>query len=357
MDVKTGVVFVDLRTLAGSKPVNWMARRYQIFEENDAGIMTMRVLGWRIPAAKRLTSELWVNQTQRLIKSYVRRHGVPDLIHAHCVHQAGIAAMEAKGNWRIPYVVTEHFSGYARGLMSDLMLSQARDVFFQADRVVAVSHKLASDIRTYSRGKDIQVIPNVVDTDFFVPPAEPRSSKPFRFLFVGFLTENKRVEDLLDAFARQFGANGAAKLVIAGDGVHRPVLESKVAELGIESAVEFLGMLSREQVRNAMHEANAFVTASPVETFGVVLVEAMSTGLPVIAVRSGGPEEFVTEKVGRLVPPDDAGSLQRAMADVVGDYARWRDAAPEIRSYVVSAFGEAAVGSRLIETYNAVMQQ
>ena len=86
-------------------------------------------------------------------------------------------------------------------------------------------------------------------------------------------------------------------------------------------------------------------------------MEAMSTGLPVIAVRSGGPDEFVTEKVGRLVPPDDPEALRRAMSDFVDDYTGWRDAEPEIRAYVDSAFSEEAIGARLIETYNAVMQQ
>ena len=355
--VKTGVVYTELRTLQGTSPSEWFGRRYQIVEEDDDGVPTLRVIGWRIPLAKKTTRAFWVNLTQRLIQHYVRRHGVPDLIHAHCVHQAGVAAMEAKRSWRIPFVVTEHFSGYARGIVTNEMLVQARAVLFDADRIIAVSRKLAGDVRPYAGGRDIQIIPNVVDTGFFTLPAEPRRTEPFTFLFVGFLTPNKRVDVLLRAFVSLAKSNEALRLEIAGDGDHRPTLEALASELGIERRVNFLGLLDREGVRDAMWRANALVSASQIETFGVVLVEAMATGLPVIITRCGGPEEIVTDSVGRLVSPDDPTELQKTMMDVVSNYRHWLEAAPAIRTYAGSTFGEQTVGAKLIEMYNSVIQQ
>jgi glycosyltransferase involved in cell wall biosynthesis len=349
------VVYADLQTLSGTGPLDWPRRRFQIVEEDDGGIPTLRVLGWRIPVAKKLTRELWNGQTQRLIRQYVRRHGVPDVIHAQCVHQAGVSALDARRNWRIPYLVTEHFSGYARGLMTDEMQLQARDVFTRAGKVITVSRKLAEDIRGYTGDRDIQVIPNMVDTDFFTIPAEPRSEDPFTFLFVGFLTPNKRVDDLLRAFAGQFGAHENVRLEIIGDGTHRSELESLAGGLGLGDRVEFAGLQPRGSVLRAMQRANVLVSASEVETFGVVLLEAMATGLPVIITRCGGPEEFVTEDVGYLVDPDDPGQLGTAMENVRAGYARWRGAEREIRSRVETVFGERAVGARIIEAYNSVI--
>ena len=357
LGVKTGLVFPELRTVARARAGDWLTRYYQIREYDDDGIVTMRVMGWRIPQAKKLTRELWVNQVQRLIKRYVRRRGVPDLIHAQCVHEAGVAALAAKQEWKIPYVVTEHFTGYARGIMTEDMLTRARDVFSKADRIVTVSHALAADIRGYTSGRDIKVIPNLVDTDFFTPPRDGRAADPFRFLFVGFLTEKKGVADLLRAFAAAFGSNDGVRLEIGGDGELRSSLENLTAELGVGDRVDFLGALSRDQVRDAMWRANAVVSAARVETFGVVLIEAMSTGLPVIVTRCGGPEEFVTEDVGRLVPLDDDPELQNTMLEMVSSYDAWREAAPSIRSYAQDNFGEWTIGSRLIETYNSVIRQ
>jgi len=357
LGVRVGVIYPDLQTLQGTSVTDWPGRRFHITEEDDGGIPTMRVLGWRIPGAKRLTRELWNNQAQRLVRHYVRRHGVPDLIHAQCVHQAGIAAASARRNWRIPYIVTEHFSGYARGLFNDEMLLQARDVFYHTGKLITVSRKLAEDIKGYTGGRDIQVIPNMVDTDFFVMPGEPRKADPFRFLFVGFLTPNKNVDELIRAFAGQFGNTPGVTLEIAGDGNHRGQLERLAADLGVSARVEFTGMLSREQVRDSMHRANALVSASEVETFGVVLLEAMSTGLPVIITRCGGPEEFVTDDVGRLVDLGDRALFERAMKELIDDYDTWSDAAPSIRAHVESVYGEQTVGAKIVEAYNSVIQQ
>jgi L-malate glycosyltransferase len=357
LGVRVGVIYPDLRTLQGTSVADWPGRRFQITEEDDGGIPTMRVLGWRIPGAKRLTRDLWNSQAQRLVRRYVRRHGVPDLIHAQCVHQAGIAAATARRNWRIPYVVTEHFSGYARGLFSDDMLLQARDVFYHAGKLIAVSRKLAEDIKGYTGGRDIQVIPNMVDTDFFTLPGERRKTDPFRFLFVGFLTPNKKVDDLIRAFAGQFGKTPGVTLEIAGDGNHRAELEKLAVDLGVSDRVDFAGLLSRGQVRDCMQRANALVSASEVETFGVVLLEAMSTGLPVIVTRCGGPEEFVTSDVGRLVDLGDRALFGRVMAEMIYDYDSWSDAAPSIRAHVESVYGQRTVGAKIIEAYNSVIQQ
>ncbi len=357
LGVRTGVVFPELKTVEGSKPWEWPGRRYQISEENDAGIFTLRVLGWRIPLAKGLTRDLWRSLCHRLIKQYVRRHGAPDLIHAHCVHQAGVAAMEAKRSWRIPFVITEHFSGYARDLMSDEMAMQSRNVFAHADKVICVSRMLAEDIKPYTSGRDIQIVPNMVDTDFFTVPDSPRQFSPFRFLFVGFLTANKKVDELIRVFAAGFNASSEVRLEIVGDGAQRLELESLAANLGIQDRVDFHGLLPRARVNQLMQRANALVSASEVETFGVVLLEAMSTGMPVIITRCGGPEEFVTPEVGTLVDLGDWPQFQRAMEKMVSGYDHWQNQAHNIRAHVESTFGEQSVGSRIVEAYNSVIQR
>jgi glycosyltransferase involved in cell wall biosynthesis len=87
-------------------------------------------------------------------------------------------------------------------------------------------------------------------------------------------------------------------------------------QLGISQNVRFLGELSREGVKAAMWEANALVLSSFQESFGIVLIEAMSTGLPVVATRCGGPEDIVTEETGILVEPGNIEQLSEAMQRV-----------------------------------------
>lgn len=357
LGVKTGLVYPELHAVRGVRPASWLARRFQFVEGDDDGVPALRIAGWRIPRSRRLTRNLWVNQAQRLIKHYVRRRGAPDLIHAHCVHPAGIAAFAAKQNWRIPYVVTEHFAGYTRGAMSEEMFLQARDVFTQADRIVTVGRTPAKDIKSYVGGQDVHIIPNLVDAEFFTPPPEQRPASPFRFLFAGILTEVERVDDVLRAFAAAFRSNDNVRLEIGGDGGQRPDLEALAAQLGIGGQVDFLGALERGQVRDAMHRANALVSASTVETHSAILIEAMSTGLPVIAARGEGPEECVNKEVGRLIPPSDIEAMQKSMQEMASSHDDWRRAGPAIRSYVEENFSARVVGPRLIETYNSVIQR
>jgi glycosyltransferase involved in cell wall biosynthesis len=355
LGVKTGVVCPDLRAVGEAKSHDWLERRFQITEADEDGIFTMRVLGWRVPLAKKLTRSLWVSQVQRLIQHYVHQCGVPDLIHAYCVHEAGVAALVAKQDWKIPYVITEHSTGYARGSMTDDMLTRARDVFSEAERIIVVSRALARDIRGYTGGRDIAVIPHPVDTEFFRPPLQ-RTADPFRFLFVGFLTEKRGVADLLRAFAAAFDSNENVRLEIGGDGELRAPLEALATELRLGPRVDFLGMLSPEQIRDAMWGANAVVTAARVESLDAVLMEAMSTGIPVIVTRCGGSEDFVTEEVGRVVDLDDGAGLQKTMREMVSSSESWLGAAASIRSYVEHSFGELAIAYRLTELYNSVIR-
>jgi glycosyltransferase involved in cell wall biosynthesis len=357
LGVKTGLVSPELNPARGQHPANWLARRFQIVEGDEDGVSEMKVAGWSIPRFPRLTRSLWLVQAQRLIKHYVRRRGAPDLIHAHCVHPAGIAALAAKQNWRIPYVVTEHFAGYTRGAMSDEMMLQARDVFTRADRIVTVGRTPAKDIKSYVGGQDVHIIPHLVDTEFFTPPPERRPASPFRFLFAGILNEDERVDDVLKAFAAAFRSNGDVRLEIGGDGGHRPHLEALSAQLGVSGQVVFSGALDRERVRDAMRRASALVCASGVETHSVVLIEAMSTGLPVIAARGEGSDEYVNDEVGRLIAPGDIEAMQKSMLEMVSFHHDWSRAGPAIRSYVEENFSARVVGPRLIETYNSVIQR
>lgn len=100
---------------------------------------------------------------------------------------------------------------------------------------------------------------------------------------------------------------------VVGDGPLRETLHSLAAALGIAPRVEFLGRLPRAGVGEALRTADAFVLSSRAETFGVVLVEALVSGVPVISTACGGPQDIVEPGMGLLVPPGDVGAMADAM--------------------------------------------
>jgi glycosyltransferase involved in cell wall biosynthesis len=116
--------------------------------------------------------------------------------------------------------------------------------------------------------------------------------------------------------------------------------------------VSFLGAIPRDVVRDSMWAANCFVLPSHAENFGVVLIEALSTGLPVISTRCGGPEDIITDEVGLLLRPGD----EEGLADALWTMRHRPAHAPEaVRANAISRFGYAAVGARLRDYYRGVL--
>ena len=199
-----------------------------------------------------------------------------------------------------------------------------RRAFDGAAAVITVGQNLKRVLAAYVPPERITVIPNLLDGSFLSVPVRPPASRipgaPFTFTSIGNLIATKSFDVLLRAFAKAFGNAREVRLEIGGDGPERGGLAALAAQLGIASQVDFRGALSRGGVREAMLRADALVLASSVETFGVVIAEAMALGLPVIATRSGGPEDFVTPECGYLVDCDNSEELARRMVSVRNDF-------------------------------------
>jgi colanic acid/amylovoran biosynthesis glycosyltransferase len=147
----------------------------------------------------------------------------------------------------------------------------------------------------------------------------PAKQEKRRLLFVGRLAAVKGLPILLDAFAalrRSF----ELELLLAGDGPDRPALQAQCEALGIADCVRFLGYQSLAEVQGLLREADVFVLPSFAEGVPVVLMEAMSAGVPVVATRIAGIPELVEhERTGLLVPPGDAGLLAEQVARLLND--------------------------------------
>jgi glycosyltransferase involved in cell wall biosynthesis len=240
----------------------------------------------------------------------------------------------------IPYVLTEHFTGFQRDEIFPWRWPLIETGFQQASAIAAVSTPLKETIISHNLAKPSEVVvsPNLVHTSLFtLPPNGRPEPPPFQFVTIANLSPRKNISGLLDAFAEAFEKSSRVSLTIVGDGPERKTLEAQTRQLGIAPQISFLGSLGREAVRDALRNAHAFVLPSHQETFGVVVIEAMATGLPVVATRCGGPEDIVTEETGRLVPTTDPKALTAALQSM---RAHWSAYDPtRIREYVLDRYG------------------
>jgi glycosyltransferase involved in cell wall biosynthesis len=335
-----------------------LRRKGRLSFEADETVATYRKWLWGgTPQVAAYYRRLWACSVTCAVKQYILRHGKPDLTHAHSTLWAGLAAEQVKRTLGVPYVVTEHSSSFGRGCLAEWQMSMAVKAFRSAGARLVVSPSLGSLLEACF-GEAISPwiwTPNMVSSGFRAKPARDGSfrERPFHLLNVGFLNENKRQRDLLDAFSIAFQGDASAQLRIAGDGPLRMQLQAQAARLRIENQTTFLGELARERIVEEMARADVLVLSSRYETFGIALIEALASGTPVIATRCGGPECIVRSDNGLLTPPCDPGALARAMIDM-------RRRIHEYDSGTIAAdcqqrYGEQSFATRLTAIYRDVL--
>jgi glycosyltransferase involved in cell wall biosynthesis len=174
-------------------------------------------------------------------------------------------------------------------------------------------------------------------------------------LSAGSLDENKGHSDLLYAFARSFKQKNNVQLIIVGEGPLGQKLKSLSHELGINQQVTFLGKIDHEGMLAEMSACDALVLSSRYETFGVVVIEALACGKPVVATRCGGPEWIVHEGNGLLVPVRDIAALGHAMLAIKNSAHRFDSR--QIRQDCIARFGEKTVIRLLSEVYSQILAE
>jgi glycosyltransferase involved in cell wall biosynthesis len=251
----------------------------------------------------------------------------PDVVHAHLIHGDLYGTLAARLT-RVPYVISTKHNDDAfrqRGFYAWLDRTAAHC----QDRIITISHHLkrfhvdveglpADRIVTIHYGLDpsafLQGVGEDVDVraELDVPTDTPLAG------VVGRLTEQKGHAYLLEAFAAVVQEFPSARLLVVGDGKLRPALERQVAHLGLCGSVTFTGR--RENVPHIMLALDVLVMPSLWEGFGLVLLEAMAAGKPLVASRvSAIPEIVVDGETGFLVPPGDSHSLAQTLLKVLRD--------------------------------------
>ena len=245
------------------------------------------------------------------------RSGAYDVVHSHMVHADWHLAVASLAAPRVAVVSSKHNHDPFRRRRSVRLVEHATARRFA--EIISISESL----RGFTE-ETAGVAGSTVRYGLSAPGGAPvrgdGSRQSHRLLSVGRLEPQKGFDVLLRAMAIVRGRVPEARLSIAGEGGERAALEDLIDTLGLEENVTLLGR--REDVPELMREATALVHPARWEGFGLVLLEAMREGLPVIATRVGAIPEVVEDGVtGRLVPPDDPGALAAVIVELLQDPA------------------------------------
>ncbi len=336
------VVTLDLRSFRRVRRLHAAC-----FEKEGIRAFTVNAFCGRVPGA--IINPIGKACARKAFKMACRDGWRPDVMHAHFTDMAYFFCDVAKKNG-VPYVVTEH-SSMIHGETPRDVASQACYAYARADALIAVGASLASAMQK-KFGVMPLVIPNIVDLGVFAAqPLPEKKGEGVVFVSAAHLGSGKGMDVLLQAFAALERPD--ATLCIMGDGTEAEALKKQAGELGVCDRVRFTGRYTREEFAKALSGADCFVLASRGETFGVVYVEAMAAGVPVIATRCGGPEGFVTPENGVLVNVDDMQALTVAMRDICDGKTSYK--AREIRDFAIANFSPTHIAKCLEEVYEKII--
>ncbi len=282
-----------------------------------------------------------------LYHQYEEKYGKPDLIHAHNLLPAGIISSEISRCVGVPVIVTEHSSAYGRGLVSNELYSIARSKIHSINALTCVGESLKGTLEK-KFNVNFEILPNLVEPIFLTAEFNKKSNEKFKFINVASLDGNKNQQLIIKAFAENYcGKN--AELLIVGEGPNLSSLKNLASKLNVVKQVKFLGKMSREEVCNEMIMANCFLMSSNYETFGVVIIEALSCGIPVISTRCGEAVNLINSNNGMLVDVGNVEQMGKAMKYVEENFSKY--SSKILRSEMKCRYSSDIFAKRAIELY------
>lgn len=295
----------------------------------------------------------------------------PDVVHAN-FWMSGAAALPICRDMDIPFVQTFHALGTVkRRNLGSLDPSPADRIRIEqllgqeADAVIATcSDEVAELAAMQVRGERVHVIPCGIAQRTFTPvgPVWPRSSAmTHRVLYLGRLVARKGIDTLVKAMASRTDtelviAGGPDRGGLAADPDARRIMNTALW-WGVTDRLRMLGRIDPADVPSLLRSADVVVNVPAYEPFGMVPLEAMACGVPVVASAVGGMLDTVNDRVtGRLVPPDDVSALRGALADLLDDPGRRRRMGAKAAT-AAARYGWPEIAARTVRVYTALREQ
>ena len=340
---------------------------------------TLRFGAWRAAPSERITVRVFPNLSNRLayhqqlfapigMRRFLRTHARSfDVAHLHaCRNLPGVLAARWLREAGVPYVLAPNGTApriERRRLAKQLFdLAWGNDVTRHAHRVLAVTE--AERQQFHAIGIDdarIRLIANPIDLDEFSTPPVPGAFRSRHGLsgplvvYLGKITPRKRVDTLVRAFAQL--PSSAATLVIAGNDMGAEASARAAAEAtGVTGRTRFIGLLQGPERIELLADADVVVYPSEHEIFGLVPLEALLAGTPVVVSDDSGCGEVVRQVGGGLVVPGRDSDLAGAIGALLARPDEWRAAARTAAADVRVRFGAATIGAQLEALYGEVMR-
>jgi len=289
----------------------------------------------------------WFYKAYKIGKQY---HDI-DIIHTHSAILHGTIAILLSKKLKSKLIFTEHTGPFAHVVRSGIRKAWTKYVMEKADVVLCVSNHLKNEIlETGIHPKKMIVTYNPVDTNLFKIPDGKGKEKYKNILYAGRLDNFKGGYRALLVFKKISEKYPDWTLTIIGGG-HDFNLIKQVAEsdVNLSKSVFLLGAQPKELIAREMQKMAFFLFPSSHESFGIVIAEAMASGLPVIVGNKSAPKEYVAKEFGTIVNPDNIDEIAAAAENMIQTFSQY--SSQKIREYAVNNFGIEVFGKKIVNIY------
>jgi glycosyltransferase involved in cell wall biosynthesis len=333
----------DFYTRAGVKTYIWYFRK-----SNSGSLLSKMINGFKYLK--------YYLEAYRLAR---KECGKPQLLHLNVLFPAGVIALIFRYLFAIPYVISEHWTGYlpANQVKQPAMARWiSRMIAGKAGTIMPVTHNLKEAMILNEFHNRYEVVPNVVDVKYFYPEQNAEKNGKKTILHVSHLAdEHKNVSGILRVIKQLSEKRNDFELKIVGDGDLKPHISySEKLNLNRDT-VSFHGTMSTQEIAETMRSSDMFVLFSNYENLPCVIIEAFAAGLPVISTDVGGIREHLTPDKGKLIAARDEQALLDAIDNMLDNLTSFHKEA--LHKYASENFSYERIGERFTEIYTSVINR
>lgn len=325
--------------------------------------LTEIIVYYHVPSTKfRLLNKInsvikYKNVYRNILKKYISQNGKPDLVHVHVALKAGVNALWLKKKFNIPFIVSEHWSGYlpeAKNGVKNLSLIQKKllgRILNEAKKNTVVSDELGKAIKKQFELNEYTVVQNVVDTNVFFPTQKIKNNV-VQFIHISSLDYKKNIPEIIEAFNLVRKRGYEFRFVIIGPG-KQDVIEL-IEMKSLSKFIEYKNEVPQTELASYLRVSDALILYSHYETFGCVVIEANACGVPAILSDLPVFKEYITENEnGILVNTDNP----LALADVIENFilAKYTFDNKSIGKKTAERFNYDIIGRQFCQVYENVL--
>ncbi len=286
--------------------------------------------------------------TKKYLIDYIKKKGKPDLIICHFAFPTGNTAEKIFREYKIPYIVVEHSTGYFTGLYNNFQIEVIKKALNHSQLIIAVSSFLKKKLVKLTNTK-ILTIGNIVDKKFFLSKKKRINKKKINFLIISELVKKKQVLNLVKIFKELDDENIKFQLRIVGDGPEYTSILNYVIENNMRKNILILGIKNKKQISNLFDKTDYLVSCSKVETFGITVAESIAKGVPTIVLDSGGPNDFINKSNSYSVTSFN--NLKNKIKNIINKPKKFNRKI--MRSFIYNRFSEKI----LIKKYDELIKE